>query len=271
MSNDMPKDVPEDVDTNMDTELFSHSEHDTVTNILPSQKGANTIRLLIVDDHLVVRKGTREILEDEADMEVVGEAANGEEAIEQVGLLSPDVILMDISMPKMNGIEATKCIKARYPKTSVLILTSYDEDSYIFALIDAGAAGYLLKNAEEEELINAVRAVAAGESVLHPSVTRKVLRHLDANRVDRKPSAPSHDQDDQDSHIHIEELSAREQEVLAVAARGLKNKEIARELDISPRTVQVHLANIFSKLGVGSRTEATAYAIRCGWIDVDSL
>lgn len=218
--------------------------------------GAKAISLLLVDDHPVVRKGTRDLLEGEADLRVVGEAESGEEAIEQARALRPDVILMDVSMPGMNGIEATKRIKAEMPTIGVLVLTSYDDDAYVFALLEAGAAGYILKNATEEELLGAVRAVAAGESALHPSVARKVLERF-SSFVAPSPAE--------------ELLSPRELEVLRIAATGRTNKEIARDLDISPRTVQVHLANIFSKLGVGSRTEAVLYGIKRGWIDVSTI
>ncbi len=227
----------------------------------PSDTGPETglarrISLLLVDDHPVVRKGTRELLEGEPDLHVIGEAASGEEAIAQARALKPDVILMDVSMPGMNGIEATRAIKAEQPRVGVLVLTSYDDDAYVFALLEAGAAGYLLKNTSEDDLLGAVRAVAAGESALHPSVARKVLERFSAAA---QPSSPEDD------------LSPRELEVLRVAATGRTNKEIARDLDISPRTVQVHLANIFSKLGVGSRTEAVLYGIKRGWIDPKQL
>lgn len=219
------------------------------------------IRILLVDDHPVVRKGTRDLLESHDDLMVIGEAGDGQEAIDQATKLSPNVILMDVSMPGMNGIEATKRIKALAPTISVLVLTSYDDDAYVFALLEAGAAGYLLKNAREDELIQAVRAVASGESVLHPSVAKKVLGRFAANTSAPVPT-PSND---------VEALSPRELEVLRIAATGSTNKEIARDLEISPRTVQVHLANIFSKLGVGSRTEAVLYAIKQGWIDPAAL
>lgn len=212
------------------------------------------IRLLLVDDHPVVRKGTRDLLDTEHDFQVVGEAASGEEAILKARELTPDVILMDVSMPGMNGIEATKQIKAERPAQNVLVLTSYDDDAYIFALLEAGAAGYLLKNASESDLLGAVRAVAAGESALHPSVARKVLERFSTTST---VSAP------------LDTLSPRELEVLRIAATGRTNKEIARDLDISPRTVQVHLANIFSKLGVGSRTEAVLIGIKRGWVSLN--
>lgn len=220
------------------------------------QEVTRPITLLLVDDHPVVRKGTRELLEGESDMQVLGEAGSGEEALAQARALTPDVILMDVSMPGMNGIEATKAIKAEQPGVGVLVLTSYDDDAYVFALLEAGAAGYLLKNASEDDLLGAVRAVAAGESALHPSIARKVLERFS---VVSNPTPPEDD------------LSPRELEVLRVAASGRTNKEIARDLDISPRTVQVHLANIFSKIGVGSRTEAVLYGIKRGWIDPRTL
>jgi DNA-binding NarL/FixJ family response regulator len=224
------------------------------------------IKLLLVDDHPIVRKGTRELLEAHDDLTILGEAADGREAIDQALLLRPDVILMDVSMPNMNGIEATKEIKARLPTTAVLVLTSYDDDAYVFALLEAGAAGYLLKNTREDELVGAVRAVASGESVLHPSVAKKVL-----TRFSTQSSASATAAANAQRHSNDESLSPRELEVLRIAATGSTNKEIARDLDISPRTVQVHLANIFSKLGVGSRTEAVLYAIKRGWIDPGSL
>lgn len=222
----------------------------------PEQEVTRPITLLLVDDHPVVRKGTRELLEGESDMQVLGEAGSGEEALAQARALTPDVILMDVSMPGMNGIEATKAIKAEQPGVGVLVLTSYDDDAYVFALLEAGAAGYLLKNASEDDLLGAVRAVAAGESALHPSIARKVLERFS---VVSNPTPPEDD------------LSPRELEVLRVAASGRTNKEIARDLDISPRTVQVHLANIFAKIGVGSRTEAVLHGIKRGWIDPRTL
>ena len=216
------------------------------------------IRLLLVDDHPVVRKGTRDLLDTEHDFQVVGEAASGEEAILKARELTPDVILMDVSMPGMNGIEATQAIKKLTPSVAILVLTSYDDDAYVFALLEAGAAGYIMKNAREEELIHAIRSVFEGESVLHPSIAKKVLGRFSA----QSQAAQNHDND---------ALSPRELEVMRSAATGSTNKEIAKVLDISPRTVQVHLANIFSKLGVGSRTEAVLYGIKRGWIDPSNL
>ncbi|GHG05696.1 DNA-binding response regulator [Deinococcus piscis] len=215
------------------------------------------ITLLLADDHPVVRKGTRELLEAEADLRVLGEASSGSEVVALTRELRPDIVLMDMSMPDMTGVEATRRIKAEQGRISVLVLSSYDDDAYVFAALEAGAAGYLLKEASEEELLRAVRAVAAGESVLHPSIARKVMARFSAQ-------APA--------EIDLtEDLSPRELEVLRAAAQGGSNKEIARTLSISPRTVQVHLGNVFSKLNVGSRTEAVLAGIRRGWIDPREL
>lgn len=216
------------------------------------------IKVVIADDHVVVREGTRELLEREDDLTVVGEAGDGEEAVRQVTKLKPDVAIIDIAMPKLNGIEATKQIKALYPATAVLILTAYDNDQYIFALLEAGAAGYLLKNVRGQEVVEAVRAVHAGESVLHPVVARKVLnRFVPSSREARDRE--------------VAELTDRELEVLKRAAKGLSNKDIAEELCLSVRTVQAHLGNIFSKLMVGSRTEAVVHGLRKGLLSLEDL
>ena len=216
------------------------------------------IRILLADDHVLVRQGTRELLELEDDLEVVGEAGDGEEAVRLAIIQRPDVAIMDISMPKLNGIEATKQIKARYPSIAVLVLTAYDDDQYIFALLEAGAAGYLLKDVPADELIKAVRAVYAGESVLHPVVARKVVNRF-AQPADKRTEGQS----------ALDELTEREMEVLGLAAKGMMNREIAQELVISVRTVQVHLSNVFSKMRVGSRTEAVLQALRNGWITLE--
>jgi NarL family two-component system response regulator LiaR len=215
------------------------------------------IRILLADDHVLVRQGTRELLEQQEDMEVVAEAGDGEEAVRLAASRRPDVVIMDISMPKLNGIEATQQIKARHPATAVLVLTAYDDDQYIFALLEAGAAGYLLKDVQASELIKAVRSVHAGESVLHPVVARKVIhRFAPPAGEDTKATASGR-------------LTEREMQVLKLAARGMTNQEIARELVIGVRTVQVHLSNVFNKIGVGSRTEAVVHALREGWITLE--
>lgn len=217
----------------------------------------STIRILLADDHVLVREGTRELLEREEDFQVVAEASDGEEAVQLTASRRPDVALVDIAMPKLNGIEATKQIKALYPSTAVLILTAYDDDQYVFALLEAGAAGYLLKNVRGRDLIEAVRAVHAGESVLHPVIARKVL-----DRFAHPPDKPLEE-------ISPHQLTSRELEVLKLAAKGMSNKDIARHLDLSIRTVQAHLSTVFSKMQVGSRTEAVVQALHKGWLTID--
>ncbi len=215
------------------------------------------ITILMADDHDLVREGTRDLLEREDDLLVVGEAGDGREAVRLAAKHHPDVALMDIDMPRLNGIEATKEIKAISPSTAVLILTAYDDDQYVFALIEAGAAGYLLKNVRGRELVAAIRSVHAGESALHPVIARKVLNHF-TGRV-AHPGEES----------RTEQLSDRELEVLRLAAKGMTNRDIARDLHLSERTIQAHLSTIFTKMQVGSRTEAVVQALREGWITLD--
>lgn len=217
------------------------------------------ITVLLADDHAVFREGTRELLNREKDLDVVGEAADGEEAVKLVEQLRPNVVLLDIAMPKLNGIEATRKIKAMRPSTAVLILTAYDNDQYVFSLLEAGAAGYLLKNVGGHEVAEAIRAVHAGEGMLHPSVARKVIAHFSRYTAKPQKEGPSSG------------LSERELEVLKLAARGLGNKEIAADLHLSMRTVQSHLANIFARLGVGSRTEAVLMALKKGWLSLEDV
>jgi NarL family two-component system response regulator LiaR len=217
------------------------------------------IKVIIADDHALFREGTRSLIDQEKDMEVAGEASDGEETVRLVRELHPHVVLMDIAMPKVNGIDATRQIKADYPATAVLILTAYDNDQYIVALLEAGAAGYLLKNVGGKDLINAIRAVHAGEAVLHPAIARKVFSRLGAaGRAPEEPAPPA-------------ELSEREIEILRLAARGMSNQDIAARLFLSRRTVQAHLANIFRKMDVGSRTEAVLRALRQGWLGMDDI
>jgi len=178
--------------------------------------------------------------------------------VRMVGEKKPDVVIMDINMPKLDGIEATRQIKQLYPKTAVLVLSAYDDDQFVFRLIEGGAAGYLLKTMSGREIVNAVRAVKAGDSVLHPLIARKVLNRFGAaGRIaGEKMKDP---------------LTDREMEVLKLATTGLSNQDIADKLTLSLRTVQAHLSHIFTKLEVGSRTEAVVYALKKGWINLSEL
>ena len=215
------------------------------------------IKILIADDHAFVRESTRRILEQELDLEVIGEAGDGEEAVRLATNFKPDVAIIDIAMPKLDGIEATKQIKNLCPAITVLILSAYDDDQFVFSLLEAGAAGYLLKSVRGQEIVDAVRAVYSGESVLHPAVARKVLNRFarPADEVEAKKSS--------------EVLSDREMEVLKLVTKGSSNKDIADKLCLSVRTVQGHLANIFNKLQVSSRTEAVVHALKQGWVTLD--
>ena len=217
------------------------------------------IKILIADDHAVVREGTRQILEQEPDLQVVAEAGDGEEAVRLACSCKPDVAIIDIAMPKTDGIEATKQIKALYPTIAVLILTAYDDDQFVFSLLEAGAAGYLLKSVRGRELVDAVRAVHAGESVLHPLIARKVLNRFVPAPGKLKRQEPA------------EVLSEREMEVLKLATKGLSNQDIAEELCLSVRTVQAHLGHIFNKLQVSSRTEAVVRSLKEGWVTLDDI
>jgi NarL family two-component system response regulator YdfI len=205
------------------------------------------IRVMVVDDHLVVREGLSAILEVAGDMEPVGEAADGAEAVRLAGELRPDVVLMDLRMPVMDGIEAIQQIRAEQPQIEIVILTTYDDDEYIVRGLRAGARGYLLKDTGRQALFEAIRAAARGESLLTAAVVDKVVAHL------AEPWAAA-----------SAKLSARESQVLAMLAEGAANKEIAWQLDISERTVKAHVTGIFNKLGVSSRAEAVAVAMRHG-------
>jgi DNA-binding NarL/FixJ family response regulator len=230
---------------------------------MSNEDSPEPIRVIIAEDHAVVREGTRQLLEREPDLEVVGEAADGAEAVALVERLRPDVAIMDISMPVMTGIEATQRIKASHPNTAVLILTAYDDDQYVFALLEAGAAGYLLKDVPSAEVVRAVRAVHAGEPVLHPAIARKVLG--------RFAGPPGQTRSAHIGHGGEALLTDREQEALRLAACGLSNAEISARMYLSIRTVQVHLTHIFHKLGVGSRTEAVIAGLKSGLLKLEDL
>jgi len=217
------------------------------------------ITILLAEDHVVVRESIRQSLEREANFSVVGEAGDGEEAVQMAKQLKPDVIVMDISLPKLNGIEATKQIKVSQPSAIVLVLTAYDYEQYVFPLLEVGAAGYLLKDVSSRELISAINTVYRGEAVLHPAVARKVLERFRRTKVEG-------------DRVHeLELLTERETAVLKMAAKGMSNNDIAEELHLSVRTIESHLGGIFNKLAVGSRTEAVIEAMRKGLFTLEEL
>jgi DNA-binding NarL/FixJ family response regulator len=204
----------------------------------------NVVRILIADDHPVVRAGLEGMLSKQPDLEVVGEAENGREAVELVDRLSPDVVLMDLRMPEMEGVAAIEEIAARHPGTRVLVLTTYDSDADILRAVEAGATGYLLKDAPREELYEAVRTIAAGRPHLAPMVTQSLMRRV------REPKR--------------ENLSSREIEVLNLVREGLNNREIGRSLHVSEATVKTHLIHIYDKLGASDRASAVSTALERG-------
>jgi NarL family two-component system response regulator LiaR len=210
------------------------------------------IRILIVDDHSVVRQGLQMFLALDPEIEVVGEVSNGAEAVEFVKKLKPDVVLMDLLMPVMDGIEATKIIRRDQPDTEVIALTSVLEDNAVVGAIRAGAIGYLLKDTEADELVRAIKAAAAGQVQLSPKAAERLMREV------RAPESP-------------EKLTERETDVLRLLAEGKANKEIARDLTISETTVKTHVSNILMKLDVPSRTQAALYAVRIGLVSEESL
>lgn len=216
-------------------------------------------RILIADDHAMLREGMRNLIEQEKDFELVGEAADGEEAVRLATELKPDIIIMDIVMPKLNGVEATKQIKQVSPSSALLILTAYSDIRYIVGLLEAGACSYLLKNSPAKEIVRAIRAVRSGESVLDPDVTRKLVQRLAS--LTRSPG------ESKASGL----LTAREMEILKLASRGISNKELSEKLFISLRTVKAHMTNIFNKLGCSSRTDAIIKGLKQGYIDLDDI
>jgi NarL family two-component system response regulator LiaR len=203
------------------------------------------IRIAIIDDHAVVRQGIRFLLEQQSDMEVIGEGKDGVQGVAMVSSLVPDVVLLDLLMPRMDGLAAIREIKRLVPTTQVIVLTSYYKDEQVFSAIKAGALSYLLKDVGPEELVEAVRAAARSESILHPMVAGRILREIQ-----------------QQSQSPLHELTPRELAVLIRIARGLSNHEIANELTISEPTVRTHIANILSKLNLADRTQAAIYALQ---------
>lgn len=208
------------------------------------------IRVLIAEDHPIVRRGIKDLLETEPDILLVGEAVNGQQAVQAVAELQPDVVLMDLVMPVMDGIEATRQIRKDSPGIRILVLTSFATDDKVFPAIKAGALGYLIKDTAPEDLIRAIRQVQRGEVSLHPTIAQKLLKEITS-----PASAP----------VEAEPLTTREVEVLQSIARGLNNQEIAAELVLSAATVYTHVSNILAKLHLASRTQAALYAVREGY------
>jgi NarL family two-component system response regulator LiaR len=215
---------------------------------------ATPIRILIVDDHAVVREGLRALIDSEPGMTLVGEAVDGVQAVQQAASLQPDVVLMDLVMPRKDGIEAIGEIQAENPNVRILVLTSFAEDDKVFPAIKAGALGYLLKDSSAEELLRAIRDVYRGEPSMHPTIAHKLMREL------QRPS---------DLPPTEEPLTEREVQVLKLVARGLSNQEIADRLVVSERTVRTHVSNILDKLHLANRTQAALYALREGLASLD--
>jgi NarL family two-component system response regulator LiaR len=215
---------------------------------------AENIRILIVDDHLVVREGLRALIDVQPDMELVGEAADGVEAVHKARSLQPDVILLDLVMPRKGGLDAISEMKEENPDIRILVLTSFAEDDKVFPAIKAGALGYLLKDSSAQELLQAIRDVYRGEPTMHPTIARKLMRELQ-----RPPELPPTE----------DPLTEREAEVLKLVAQGLSNQEVADILVISERTVRTHVTNILSKLHLANRTQAALYALREGLARLD--
>jgi NarL family two-component system response regulator LiaR len=224
-----------------------------------STKHSPKTRIVLADDHPLLRQALKDVLQKESAFEIIGEAADGEEAVKLIAELTPDVVIMDISMPNLDGLQATQQIKASFPNVAVLVLTVHTDDECILEILKAGAAGYLIKSAFGEEVIHAVRAVATGDMVLSAPIGERLLK-----QAARFPTRP----------VLLEageKLSARELEVLKLTARGLSNKDVASALDIKERTVKGHLADIFSKLRVASRTEAVIAGLQAGFLSLDDI
>lgn len=217
-------------------------------------KTREKIRVLLADDHHMVRAGIRELLEGAGDLQVVAEAGDGDQAQDLIRRHKPDVAVLDIQMPKASGIDVTRWVRTNQPGVGVLILTAYDDDPYVMAVLQAGANGYVLKTAQADELIQAVRDVHEGKSALDPAITQKLMSNL-FRSSEQTP---------------VEALTDRELDVLRLAARGYTNKAIGVQLGISDRTVQGHLAHVFAKLQAASRTEAVMRAVSLGWIAQDA-
>jgi DNA-binding NarL/FixJ family response regulator len=214
------------------------------------------IKILIADDHMLLRNGIRNVLEFEADLAVIGEAADGEEAVARAIALVPDIILLDINMPKMNGLEVTKKLRSENPQIKVIVLTMHDDDNYVIEVIKSGAAGYLLKDIEPSMLIKAIHTVYEGESFIYPTLAKKLFGEIHRQEERQRESGPMVERRKE------ERLTYREIEVLELICQGLSNHDIAQKLFLSEKTVKNHLTNIFRKISVSDRTQAVLYAIK---------
>ena len=231
---------------------------------LRADKEAGPARLLLADDHVLVRKGMRAMLERQPDVEIVGEAENGLEALKLCRSLRPGLVLMDVRMPKMNGLEATRAIKQEFPTTSVLIVTSHEDPDYLFEAIKAGCAGYVLKEASQEELITAIRKVLEGESLLDPQLSAQLLRRM-VDEAQKKTEEPAEaPPEERKEALLSQSLSRREAEVLGLVAKGQTNRQIAQNLLLSLGTVKMYVRRIIDKLGVSDRTQAAVRAVELG-------
>ena len=214
-------------------------------------------RIILVEDHVVVRQGLRALLADEPDIEIVGEASNGREALQRVQELQPDLALMDISMPSLNGIEATRQIRQQHPEVRIVILSMHSNEEFVFQVLQAGASGYVLKHSDSSEILMAIRAALAGGSYLSPQISRAVID--DYVRRGEDPGRGS----------KLDQITPREREVLQLLAEGLSNQAIARQLSISVKTVESHRSSIMSKLGLNNKTELVRFALRQGWATLE--
>jgi len=216
------------------------------------------IRVVLADDHAVVRKGIREFLEEAGDIAVIAEAADGDAALDAIRTRRPDVAVLDIQMPRRTGIEVTRAVRDERLPVGVLVLTAYDDDPYVQAVLEAGANGYVLKNATSEEIVQAVHTVHEGQMALDPAIARKIVSHwMSAGQAPQQPAEPR--------------PSPREMDVLKLITHGYTNKAIGVQLKISERTVQGHIASLFAKLGVNSRTELVVHAAQLGWVSLETM
>lgn len=214
------------------------------------------IKILIADDHVLLRQGIRNVLELESDLTIIGEAADGEEAISRVAELMPDIILLDINMPRLNGLEVTRLLSASQPNTKVIVLTMHDDENYVVEVIKAGAAGYLLKDIEPGMLVKAIRTVYDGQSFIYPTLAKKLFGEIKRQEINKQEAAQSAER------RREERLTYREIEVLERICQGMSNQVIAQNLFLSEKTVKNHLTNIFRKINVTDRTQAVLYAIK---------